>query len=107
MAGAGGAGERRRAGAPASAPPTGSGRRPAAAAWASLAPGSPPPGSPARHCWVTTPVDGPTPRPGLLLEWRRVGRGRWEGRVVYAAELRPGRWAAVEEWVPAELLAAR
>lgn len=59
---------------------------------------------PARHCWVTVPVDGSRPRPGLLLEWRKVEKGRWEGRVVYAAELRPGRWAAVEEWLPAELL---
>lgn len=60
-----------------------------------------------RHCWVTVPVDGPRERPGLLLEWRAVGRGRWEGRVVYAAELRPGRWAVVEEWLPAEYLAPR
>lgn len=59
---------------------------------------------PARHCWVSVPVDGSRPRPGLLLEWRKVERGRWEGRVVYAAQLRPGRWATVEEWVPAELL---
>lgn len=59
---------------------------------------------PARHCWVTVPVDGPVARPGLLLEWRQVERGRWEGRVVYPAELRPQRWALVEEWVPAELL---
>lgn len=60
---------------------------------------------PARHCWVSVPVDGSRPRPGLLLEWRRADRGRWEGRVAYAAQLRPGRWALVEEWVPAELLA--
>jgi hypothetical protein len=61
---------------------------------------------PGRHCWVSVPVDGSRPRPGLLLEWRRVEHGRWEGRVVYVAELRPQRWAAVEEWVPAELLTA-
>jgi hypothetical protein len=61
---------------------------------------------PARHCWVAVPVDGSRPRPGLLLEWRKVEH-RWEGRVVYAAELRPGRWAAVEEWLPAELLSDR
>lgn len=65
-----------------------------------------PGGCPARHCWVTVPVDGPAARPGLLLEWRRGDRGRWEGRVAYAAELRPGRWASVEEWIPAELLSA-
>jgi hypothetical protein len=60
---------------------------------------------PARHCWVTAPADGGGPRPGLLLEWRRGAQG-WEGRVAYAAELRPGRWAAVEEWLPAEVVAA-
>lgn len=58
---------------------------------------------PGRHCWVSVPVDGSQPRPGLLVEWRRAGR-LWEGRVVYVAQLRPGRWATVEEWVPAELL---
>lgn len=61
------------------------------------------PEQPGRHCWITLPVDGSQPRPGLLLEWRRAGH-LWEGRVVYAAQLRPGRWATVEEWVPAELL---
>jgi hypothetical protein len=63
-----------------------------------------PPDCPARHCWVSVPVDGSRPRPALLLEWRKVEKGRWEGRVVYAAELRSGRWASVEEWLPAELL---
>ena len=59
---------------------------------------------PVRHCWVTAPADGGPPRPGLLLEWRKDGRGVWLGRVVYAAELRPDTWAAVEEWLPADLL---
>ena len=58
---------------------------------------------PARHCWILVPVDGSGPRPGLLLEWRRSGTG-WEGRVVYAAQLRPGRWAWVEEWIAAGLV---
>jgi len=78
-------------GAPASSP--------AVAALAAPSAGDPP----ARHCWVAVPVDGSRPRPGLLLEWRKVEH-RWEGRVVYAAERRPGRWASVEEWLPAELL---
>jgi hypothetical protein len=43
----------------------------------------------------------------LLLEWRKEVSGRWEGRVVYAAELRPGRWATVEEWLGEELLDPR
>jgi hypothetical protein len=62
---------------------------------------------PARHCWVSDAVDGRgVKRPGLLVEWRPV-QGRWEGRVVYLALVRPGvapRWALVEEWLPAELL---
>jgi hypothetical protein len=45
-----------------------------------------------------------TSRPGLLLEWRKGDVGRWERRVVYVAALRPGAWATVEEWIPAELL---
>ena len=60
---------------------------------------------PARHCWVTAPVDGGAPRPGLLLEWRRGEHG-WEGRVAYAAQLRPEGWSAVEEWRPAEVVAS-
>jgi hypothetical protein len=67
-------------------------------------PPTPAPGCPVKHCWVTGPADGGEPRPGLLLEWRRDVGGRWEGRVVYAAELRPGQWAAVEEWVGEGLL---
>ena len=70
------------------------------------APGAPPGDHPGRHCHVSLPIDGSRPRPALLVEWRRVENGRWEGRVAYVAELRPGRWALVEEWVPAELLTA-
>src|SRR6476469_9938753 len=60
---------------------------------------------PARHCWVSRPVDGGPPRPGLLLEWRRMPGDDWEGRVVYSVELRRGSWATVEEWLPAGGLA--
>jgi len=61
---------------------------------------------PARHCWVTAAADGGARRPGLLLEWRQSSGGhRWQGRVVYAAQLRAGEWALVEEWVDATLLA--
>ncbi|WP_188780099.1 hypothetical protein [Marmoricola endophyticus] len=65
----------------------------------------PEPDCPARHCWVSDPADGSrrVRRPGLLLEWRRTPSG-WEGRVAYAAQLREGRWALVEEWVPAASL---
>ncbi|WP_372728199.1 hypothetical protein [Nocardioides sp.] len=59
---------------------------------------------PVRHCWVADAVDRQgVKRPGLLMEWRRAGPG-WQGRVLYAAQLRPGEWALVEEWLPAELL---
>lgn len=62
---------------------------------------------PARHCWVADAVDGQgEKRPGLLVEWRRT-TGGWEGRVVYAACLRPGDWALVEEWLPAHALTPR
>jgi hypothetical protein len=59
---------------------------------------------PARHCWVADALDGHgVKRPGLLVEWRQVAEG-WEGRVLYVADLRPGRWVLVEEWVAAALL---
>ena len=71
---------------------------------AAAAPAPEPLGCPARHCWISLPLDGSAPRPGLLVEWRKAEHGRWEGRVVYLAELRAGRWSLVEEWVAAELL---
>jgi hypothetical protein len=62
---------------------------------------------PMRHCWVSGAADeAGVKRPGLLVEWRAAGTA-WEGRVVYAAELRTGVWALVEEWLPASLLAPR
>jgi hypothetical protein len=61
-------------------------------------------GCPGRHCWVSDAADqAGIKRPGLLLEWRQ-GRSGWEGRVVYAVQLRANGWASVEEWVPAGLL---
>jgi len=62
---------------------------------------------PGRHCWITDPVDGSSTRPALLLEWRRDHVGDWFGLAVYPALLRPGRWASVEEWVPAARLEVR
>ena len=58
---------------------------------------------PARHCWVADADRHGVKRPGLLVEWR-AGEAGWEGRVVYAASLRPGRWCLVEEWLPAPRL---
>ena len=95
-------GERRRAASspPAAAPPV-----------PPLSPPSSPRAEacPVRHCWVGDAADARgTKRPGLLVEWRRApSDGRWQGRVVYAAALRPGEWALVEEWLPADVLAPR
>ena len=64
-----------------------------------------PGGGPGRHCWVADPADDTTARrAGLLVEWRRAVGGGWEGRVVQVAQVRPGRWALVEEWVDESLL---
>lgn len=62
---------------------------------------------PVRHCWVAGAADDlGVKRPGLLVEWRRTDLG-WQGRVVYAAELRAGEWSLVEEWLPSTLLSPR
>jgi len=61
---------------------------------------------PARHCWIAAPVDGTGPRVGLLLEWRQSADD-YEGLVVYSSQLRSGRWATVQEWLPAEVLSPR
>jgi hypothetical protein len=37
----------------------------------------------------------------LLLEWRRGEADEWEGLVVYRDEIEPGRWASIQEWMPA------
>jgi hypothetical protein len=54
-----------------------------------------------RHCWVT---DEHGQLPGLLLEWRKIAAG-WQGRVVRPV-LDASGWVVVEEWLPAERLAA-
>jgi hypothetical protein len=60
---------------------------------------------PARHCWLTEPADrAAEKRAALLVEWRQTVGGRWQGRVVYLAHLRPGIWSMVEEWVDADKL---
>jgi len=70
--------------------------------------GAPAESCPARHCWVAGAADDRgVKRPGLLVEWRRTDAGDWEGRVVYAAELRPGEWSLVEEWLSSGLLTPR
>jgi hypothetical protein len=61
---------------------------------------------PMRHVWVADPADrSGVKRPGLLVMWRRTQCGPgWEGLVLYGAELRPGDWAVVQEWVAEALL---
>lgn len=55
---------------------------------------------PIKHCWVT---DRHGRLPALLLEWRKVASGEWQGRVVRPV-LDDRGWAVVEEWLPAGLL---
>jgi hypothetical protein len=62
---------------------------------------SEPPVPSVRHCWVT---DEHGRLPGLLLEWRRLAVG-WQGRVVRTV-CEDGSWMLVEEWLPADVLAA-
>lgn len=64
------------------------------------------PTQPARHCWLTlgAPDGLPGARPALLLEWRRTDPTGWEGRVVYLAQVRAGRWSLIDEWLPGDLL---
>lgn len=66
-------------------------------------PRKPPLPSPGRHCWVIVPADAGEPRPGLLLRWEHRSAG-WTGEVVYLAQLRPGEWATVTEWLASHLL---
>lgn len=60
----------------------------------------PPAPPPIKHCWVT---DEHGRLPALLLEWRKVASGEWQGRVVRLV-LEVGNWIVVEEWLPAGLL---
>ena len=60
---------------------------------------------PARHCWVLDPADhSGQQRPGLLVEWHHTDDDEWLGRVIYAAQLRPGEWRTLAEWLPAKSL---
>jgi len=54
-----------------------------------------------KHCWVT---DAHGRLPALLLAWRRIDAGAWEGRVARVVPATDGRWDLVEEWLPAALL---
>ena len=64
--------------------------------------------SPARHCWVLDPADhSEQQRPGPLVEWHHTDEDEWLGRVIYAAQARPGEWMTLEEWLPAKSLVAR
>jgi len=41
------------------------------------------------------------------IEWMKTPIGSWEGLVSYAAELRPGQWAIVQEWLNEVVLTPR
>jgi len=63
---------------------------------------------PARHCWVLDPADhSGNQRPGLLVEWHHTDEDEWLGRVIYSAQLRPGEWIMLEEWLPTKSLVLR
>jgi hypothetical protein len=61
---------------------------------------------PMRHVWVADAADrAGVKRPGLLVMWRKCETDTgWEALVLYGAELRPGQWAVVQEWVGEALL---
>lgn len=48
---------------------------------------------------------------GLLLEWRRIGDGPWEGLVVYVETMRTPRtvchWSVRTEWVEVDRIRQR
>ena len=58
------------------------------------------PPTPVRHCWVVGPEGA---LPGLLLGWEQRASGWW-GRTVHPVREQDGRWAVVEEWLPADRL---
>lgn len=61
---------------------------------------SEPPAPEIKHCWVT---DHRGRDAGLLLAWRQLDVGGWEGRVAHQV-LTDAGWMLMEEWLPAGLL---
>lgn len=56
-----------------------------------------------RHCWVA--VDGHSPRPGLVLEWRQQpATGEWLALVVYVIEDEGSAPYTVQGWLPSTTL---
>lgn len=55
-----------------------------------------------RFCWI---VDGDRKSPALLLEWRRLDDGRWEGLVASVDE-HPATRGLTVRWVPGPSLKA-
>jgi hypothetical protein len=49
----------------------------------------------------------PVQRPGLLVEWNQTDDDDWRGRVIYSAQMRPGEWTTLEEWLPVKSLLSR
>ena len=55
----------------------------------------------------TPPTIPGNQRPGLLVEWHHTDEDEWLGRVIYSAQLRPGEWITLEEWLPTKSLVLR
>ena len=58
-----------------------------------------------QHVWVSTRIAGDLPAPGVLVEWRRLPGGPWEGLVALArshrGHLTQFAWEVRTEWVEA------
>lgn len=63
-------------------------------------PASPPP--PIRHCWYRSSEHGPLP--ALLLKWRALGEGRFDGFICTVALDDQDGWMLTEMWVEASML---
>lgn len=57
----------------------------------------------AEQVWVTdVQVWGDIPHPGLLVEWRQLTDGSWEGYVIFTQSFPQGRgWDVRQQWMPA------
>jgi hypothetical protein len=55
------------------------------------------------HVWVRKSHD-PTPRPGLVLSWRRDTTGGWEALVTYLERPVVDQPQAITEWISADRL---
>lgn len=83
------------------------GRRPTSppASWAAPSPAQAGPTSsppPIRHCWYLSAEHGRLP--ALLLKWRALGEGRFDGFICTVTLDEQDGWMLTEMWVEASLL---